>query len=315
MANPYKAFIPYLVDQAVSLSADLFIPSDLTPFQSQDPTAGQWSTMGLVPTIEGDYCHRLDGAGFMLMVQFNDRILPGKVRDEKLKTVVTRLEEREGRKLSKKEYAELRDQTEFELLPKAFIRRKTVPVMLINRTMLVFTGSQKVADSTVSLMQSLFPKLKPSLYNTVLPVLKVLTELAQDEMEIEDGLATATDCAVLKSGKKTVRIKDRDIASQEVQHLFKTGDYQVVELGVALSDPNSTNDVEMAFRVTDSLIFKGVTLPEVILAEAGKGKDQDDHALAWLVAKTYTKHLNAFISGCFNGLREPVAVEANDDEL
>jgi DNA recombination-dependent growth factor C len=315
MANPYKAFIPYSINQGVTRDMDtVWLPQDLTPFKSVDPSGGQWSTMGIVPTLDGDYCHSLVLDWTWLMcVQFNDRILPGKVRDEKLQIEVARLEKLEGRKLTKKEYAELRDQTEFNLLPKAFIRRKTVPVMFNKGFMLVFTGSQKVADSVVALLQGMLSQLKPRAFNTVLPPSKVLTALAQDEMEITGGIASASDCAVLKAGKKTVRVKDREIASQEVQHLFKTGDYAVAELGVDIIDPESTLEVEMSFRVTDSLIFKGVSLPDVILAEAGKGKEQDDHALALLVCKTYLKHTMAFIDGCFEGLK-PAPAE-DDDEL
>jgi recombination associated protein RdgC len=316
MANPYKAFIPYSVNQGVTRDLDYVgLPVDLDPFISVDPRAGSWSTLGLVPTIDSQYCHRLDSeSSFWMAVRFNDRILPGKVRDEQLQIEVARLEKLEGRKLTKKEYAELRDQTEFNLLPKAFIRRKTVPVIFNKGFMLVFTGSQKVADSVVSLMQGMLPQLKPRPFNTVLPPSKVLTALAQDEMEIKNGIASASDCAVLKAGKKTVRVKDREIASQEVQHLFKTGDYAVAELGVDIIDPESTLEVEMSFRVTDSLIFKGVSLPDVILAEAGKGKEQDDHALALLVCKTYLKHTMAFIDGCFEGLK-PAPAEDDDEEL
>ena len=83
-----------------------------------DPNGQTWSTVGLVPvTDEGFIFHSLDGMGLLFCVQFNERILPAKVRDEHFRKTLDAIEQREGRKPTKKEYAELRDEAERDLLP------------------------------------------------------------------------------------------------------------------------------------------------------------------------------------------------------
>jgi len=123
---------------------------DNQPEELADPNPSAWSTKGLVPVIEGqDYFHQLDGMGFVFCVQFNERILPGKVRDEHLKKRAERIQEGSGRKPSKKEYRELRDEVELELLPKAFIKRSKVFGLITNSKLIIFNSSTKRQDDVM----------------------------------------------------------------------------------------------------------------------------------------------------------------------
>jgi DNA recombination-dependent growth factor C len=95
----------------------------------------------------------------------------------------------------------------------------------------------------------------------------------------------ATDCAVLKgNNKKTIRIKDRDIESSEVQGLigFDDNDYQVHELGISAADSDD-NYESLKFVVNEHLVFKRCTLPDV---KATLFKE-DAHGFALLCAQTY----------------------------
>ncbi len=294
--NPYKAFIPYTVSPLIAGYPLLWLPDEMDHFMSTDPVGASWSTMGLVKTIDDDILHELSTAASMLVVQLNERILPGKVRDEKMQARKAKLEQLEGRKLSKKEYAELRDEVEMDLLPRAFIRRSQIPVFFMApNLMLICTSSQKKADNVKALLMGLFEHLEPVQMATASDTVQKLTTLAKEQIVDGDGMDfIATDCAVLKgNSKKTIRIKDRDIESSEVQGLigFDDDDYQVHELGISAAD--SDEDYEsLKFVVNEHLVFKRCTLPDV---KASQFKD-DVHGFAYLCAQTYKKVLLDLVS-------------------
>ncbi len=318
-ANIFKAFIPYLVNTARSEN-----PRD---HAATDPSGGEWRRLGLVPAIKGEeLIIDLDGAGKVMAVQFNERILPGKVRDEKLQAEVTRLEAREGRKVGKKEYAQLRQQVEFELLPKAFIRRTVVPVLfykhaLGTQIMLVCTSSQKRADDAVGVLRGVFgDDLMPWKIETESSVSGVLTTLASNGNADPDEEAllhfSPLDSAVIKgANKQTIRIKDKPVESQDVQDLL-AGEGQVVhELALAWCDDNpGAEEPDLTFTVTGSLIFKRA---ETIVKATNA--TEDFYGFAVICLKTYRDMLTHFFEMC-GGIRpRPVSGESTigseDDDL
>ena len=164
-----------------------------------DPNGQTWSTVGLVPvTDEGFIFHSLDGMGLLFCVQFNERILPAKVRDEHFRKTLDAIEQREGRKPTKKEYAELRDEAERDLLPKAFIKRAKVFGLLTNSRLLIFTGSSKRQDDVLLIINHYLNDVgidntsirRPSLKEAV----SGMTSLALEE----DDWLSATDHGVLR---------------------------------------------------------------------------------------------------------------------
>ncbi len=179
--NPFKAFHAFQV-------SDVPTPDDsLFKFEEKDPSAGMWRTIGLInPTDDDSEYYEDIGNGIILWaVRFNERILPGKVRDEHLAKAVVKLQAMTGTVVTKQEYAQLRDQVEFDLLPKAFIRRSTVYVAFYDRDdktfMLVFTSSAKRSDDVVGLMRAIFgDDLQPWPVQAKLPVIPKLISLAVD---------------------------------------------------------------------------------------------------------------------------------------
>lgn len=317
-SNPFKAFIPYTIHPAVCSAPALRLPDEMAPYLSVDPTGGSWRTVGLIEPLGDDIVHDLDGGASLLTVQFNERMLPGKVRDEKLQIRKDKLEAQEGRKLTKKEYAELREEIEFDLLPKAFIRRVQVPVLFVHpNLMFVCTSSQKRADDTVSVLCAVFDKLEPRKIATVRPTGGMLTTLASDEQETDNLHFGAAKSAVLKGDdddkKKTIRIKDRDIYGHEVVALLETGDYDVTELAIDVSLMSSGRDGLLSMVMTDSFIFKRCTLVGV---ESAKHKD-DLHAFAWLSATTYKQVLTEIIVllGGLAPVKKEVKPTDDDEEV
>ncbi len=308
-SNPYKAFIAYSINKACMPKIGS-LPDDIEHYESQDPIGGSWGTVGFVNTFDGQLVCDLSSSRSLMVVQFNDRILPGKVRDEKVKARVAKLQDQEGRKVSKKEYAQLREEIEFELLPKAFIRRSQVPVFFnADGHMLVCTSSQSRADKTVAFLARAFQHLEPWQIQVASPLEQKLTTLAQYGVEAAHRSFTATNAAVLRKGKHVIRVKDREIDSAEVQSLLD--DYSVTELAIE-SRTNQDADVELTFSLNDNFVFKRCLLPDV----KASGLKEDQHGFALLCVQTYMSVLLSLVKAFGGAMPKPTDEQpASDEEL
>lgn len=313
MSNPFKAFIPYVVtlpnagggnpagarNVLTNLDND-DIPDNLI---TTDPTGGQWRTVGLAECHEGNLIHDLDGAGVLLNVQFNERILPGKVRDEHLANVIADITERQGRKPGKKEYAQLRDQVEFELLPKSHIRRTGVYVLVCpDNTVLVFTSSAKKADDAMAVLGALLNDSHTAawtLYQVKNDVTSWLTGLAKIS---HNSCFEPTDAAVLKKAREVIRLKDADLGSLEVMTLIDSDQFDVTEMAMDCmtgDDSDIDSEVYMSIVLNEKLIFKRCLFPDTVLASStDKGEDGKVafHSFAYLVAREYRAMLKTLTS-------------------
>ena len=292
--NPYKSFIPFIINFAKG-------PDDMSEIAcvASDPSGGQWSACGIVQPFKGEepYVIDLQGAGRLMVVQFNERILPGKVRDEVLTKKVEKLQSEIGRSVSKKEYAQLRDEVEFDLLPKAFIRRSRVPVLFTklgrdDRAMLICTSSQRRADECLGVLTAFFgDKWQATRLQCTNDGRRVLSDLAAGgRFRLEESNFDSGMNAVLKGEeKRTIRIKDKDVADADVQQFLAEG-YTAAELGVTYCyDP--IDDESVTCTITEQLVFKGVTLPGVKINET-KG---DRFGTAVLIVQTYKRMLEDFV--------------------
>lgn len=318
--NHFKSFIPYYVPpEFITAMRGKYLA--VTPVE--DPEGSSWRTVGLTTTPAGDYIHPLDGIGVLFWLQFNERILPGSVRDEHLAKRIAELTERQGYKPGRKEYAQIKDEVTFELLPKAFIKRSVVPVLLLRPYwLLVCTSSSKRADDALAFLNGLFhgtDHWHPKLATPMKSPIECLSEIARTTPGDFD-MFEASSAAVLKGeNKRTIRIKDRDIYGDEVQEILSTADYGVHELGLNYySDPGE--ECSASLILTEKMVFKGIRLTDQVLTKAQdeEGKQQDFRGLAWLIGEEYRQLANnVFVA--MGGLRLPEkptpASAADDDEL
>lgn len=270
--NPFKSCIPYHLsgDFARSLrnvadNLDHAFHEALAQYTPRDPDGGRWMTSGVCKTRAGEeLITPLSGDIVLMAVQFNERILPGKVRDEHVKKKVAVIEEREARRVHRKEYAQIREDVEFELLPQAFIRRSQVYVSFLRdrELMLIHTSSAKRADDAYVLLARAFQDFpvpfEPTLIAPKSPT-GTLTRIAREGLV---GIFDPTASAVFKGQDgQTIRIKDLDVGSQHIRDLFEQ-DYDVHELGLCSYDGEGS---DLYFNVTNKFVFKGIDLPDVKL--------------------------------------------------
>lgn len=293
-----KQFVPLTIND--TLFKWLGIAAKATPLQmlkkighldSTDPVGSSWSTIGMVPPIEGDNrVHDLDGTARLLMFQINERNLPGAVRNEELAKRVKQHQDKAGVPISKVDYAKLRDEVEDDLLPKAFIRRTLVPVLVYPDKMLICTVSQKKLDDVLRELFKLASvnasiDFRPDYYRYQMscPAVFKMLLTGTTELEAQDNFEPGNALQLKGEDKRTITVKDRDYAGYEVQQLIEANEYSVVELRMGWA-VHAGDDSEIEFTMNERGHFKKIVLADVLMRDTSA---EDKHATAWIMARSY----------------------------
>ena len=274
----------------------------IAQFMARDPGATDWRSIGLACPIDaGRPVHDLDGTARLLVVQFSERILPASVRDEALVKEIARIREAEDRDLNKKEYAQIKEDVEYKLLPKAFIRRTNVPVLVYPDTLMICaTAAKKIDDVYVLLCQlanarnvnaDAIPHV--TVQSLAYFMGDVFKEGSSDcDNDIGDIYFSAGDFAKLKGeDKRAITIKDRDVQHAEIQNVFSQPGYRVTEMALTMA---AMSEEDLAtFVLNDRFAVKGIKLDDLITNEHAEAKDS--HITAWLFARYNKMILDSLI--------------------
>lgn len=322
MSIKIKGFIPYaLGSKAFYEWCGKAAKSDKTAtviehYLAKDPHATEWGSFGLTsPIEEGRPVHDLDGTARLLTYQFNERILPGAVRDEILVERVAAFVEKEGRAIGRKEYAILKEEVEMDLLPKAFIRRNLVHVLVYPTHILFCTTSPSKAETMMAHLMSLCGTRKVDLdvqqYETVGTAAALIGRVARAGVEyIGDGddevhfsLHAGTSMTIKGEDKRTIRIKDRSVIESDIAALLTEATYAVADLGMSLQHDG---DEIASYTMTGAMVFKAIKLSNITTDDI-KDNTADAHATAWLLARTFKQMVNATVSAMNEGAEDDAA--------
>lgn len=292
--------------------------SGLSAQPTEDPTGSLWVAAGFAEVSPGEYAIDVNGGALYAMLQINQRILPAAVIKEHMAARIHEIEARDQRKASKAEWAQVRDEVEGALLHKAFIKRKYIPILFVNRQgaqyVFIHASSAKVADTVATCLAAMLhtkSNWQPARLDGIVAhdIGGALTLMARGEQVVDDDGGQG-DCeltfhnsAVLLGGEKQkISVKDKDIASADVQTLLKQ-EYKVIKLGLSFTD-DPISEPCAQFVLNDSLVVSGLVMDGV---KKGDG-DESDQADAffnnvWVTARTLADIAHTII--CYmGGLRE-----------
>lgn len=238
------------------------------------PTASQWRGMGFTdpaPGLRSDdsMVWMNSNSGNLFTVSFHERQLPGSTIKEHVAARVRKIEEREQRKIYRKEVAQIRDEVEAELLPRAFIKHSHVDMLVKGNLLIVGTSSAKRAEDCLALLREVMESLNVRPLNLSTPSDELLNSIAQQDAV--EGLIRGDQVKLVDMEKNAVTFKGVDLASEEPQTYMQEG-FRPTELQVYLGD-----DVEM--KLTDQLIFKSIKFADTMFDEVKADSDGDPAAL------------------------------------
>ncbi len=201
------------------------------PCSSHDKSRYGWvSPLGkdgeMLTHVQGDY--------IMICAQKQERILPSSVVNEATEEKVAELEERQGRKIYRKEKRQIKDDVFVTLLPRAFTRNQQTYAYISAKDKLVVVNSASApkAEALLNLLRESLGSLKVSIPDAKRAPSDVMTRWLK-EQRASDNFLIDEDCELYNptDGSNIVRCKGQDLISEEIQSHLEAGK-QVKNLGV-----------------------------------------------------------------------------------
>lgn len=293
----FRAFTPYnIVCEGVTPFERLtqgVDPLDIEDkFFAADPIGQSWGTIGLTPIIgEDHYFDDLDGSGFLLKIQFAKRQLPVRVIRIEADKMAEVYERENGRKPGRKAYREMMDDATAILLPKSHVIYHQVAVIVTDKHFLIFNAAQGTVDQINTFLVEFF--LAHGIdYGLVAPENELKTSvrsyMTSKAIAMADGddesIIHGSDFAVMKASdesKGSIRVSNHTLAAEDVQHAIRQG-YRVEQMAVYDSD------ALCSYRLSADFRFRFVEFSDDFVQTQGQESFEDQHAVAWMVANTYT---------------------------
>lgn len=240
-----------------ALSAEGFVP----PLKDQDPMV-----------------YAVDDVLY-LMHKEEARLLPAAVIREQVDEKVTFIQDEEGRKVGRKEKAEIKEQVVFELLPKAFTtsRRTAVLIDMARQRILVDTPSANRAEQIISALRKAIGSLPVTYATAKGSPAQAFSQWLQDPKQLPEGFTLGDRCELkgTKDEGATVRFTAVDLGQDEILAHLQTG-MVAVKVNLAWQDA-------LELDVNDKLEIKRVRALDTI-KENIDNLDADD-AVSELLAR------------------------------
>lgn len=234
----------------------------------KEPAASQWRGLGFTPYHEKASEELVwsgsEGVNLFALVIHERHLTAATIREEVLKRGA-KIEEREGRKPYRNEYAQLKDEVIAELLPRAFIKHRRINALVINDLLVVGASTAKLAEDFLCVLREAMDGLSVRPLSTkMVPaewMARLMVEGKLEEIRLSDTAKLAN------SVKDTVSFKGIDLSDDEPQGYLQNN-FAPKELGLLLGN-------DLAFKLTDTLIFKGLKFSDQMLSDAHSDADGD----------------------------------------
>jgi recombination associated protein RdgC len=209
----------------------------------------------------------------LLTLAHQEKLLPASVVREELDTLVAEIEEKEARKIGKREKQDLRDEIEFELLPKAFTRTKKMDAWLDlpNGWMIINSSSNTPAERLTHLLRNTLGSLPVTPPKTDLSPAVLMTQWLADDHTLPAPFVLGEACELKGQGeaKSVATFKRHELMAEEVQANLAAGK-TVSKLALIWAD-------KISFVLTEDLGVRQVRFLDV-LADNLKDADPQSHA-------------------------------------
>ena len=239
------------------------------PCGSHDEFSMGWTS----PTgqADGSLVHAANGC-FMICLKKQEKVLPTSVVNELLEEAIAVKEDKEARKLSKKERSQVKDELIFELLPKAFSFSKKTFAYIdpVGGWVVVDAATPKKAEDVLSFLRKTIRSLPVVPLNTIQDPVDVMTLWLNDPQQVPKDLTLEDECDLRSSMVEgcVVRCKRHDLTLPEIINHLDNGK-QVIKLALNWSD-------RLAFVVDENLGVKRLKFLDLVQDQVADTEYDDD---------------------------------------
>lgn len=255
-------------------------------------SAQQDSSSGWTPPL-GRHSQQLvhSADGFMMFcMQKEEKVLPTAVVNELMLERTQEIEDREARKLAKKERATIKDDIIFELLPKAFaFSRKTFAYIDSKHGWLIVdAASAKKAEDLLALLRKCLESLPVIIPTTREKPSTIMTEWLFTG-ETPSDIVIEDECELHAPGEEggIVRCKRHDLGLPEIKNHLDNGKL-VIKLALTWAD-------RLAFVIDEHLAVKRLRFLDLIQEQVQDTDTSDSAQLFDAEFSIMTLELAAFL--------------------
>jgi len=238
---------------------------------------------GFTNAFGGESLVRAVGDVFWLQVKSVHKLLPGSVVKRALEERVAQIEEREARKVGKKEKKLLKEEVIDEMMPTAHTTESLTTAVIdpIAGHILVGAGSAKKAERVVGMLIKCLSELQTAMMLFEESVVTKMSDLLLSEDEYAATAFTADSALVLKgtgSPAATVRFAKHNLTVPEVKaHLTA---------GLRPTSMEMTWDDKITFTLTEAFVLKKLAFLDLVQEEVGTAEGEDEILTATLTIQT-----------------------------
>lgn len=266
----FKNLQVYRLTKRFSFSAqelsDALAAQAFKPCSSQEPVGFGW----IAPLPGGqDYVHSANGY-LMLCAKRQEKILPAGVINEALEEKVQLLEQKEARKLTRKERQDLKEEIRFDLLPRAFSRSALVYAYIDPQAGLIVVNasSMKRAEELLTALREALGSLAVIPLTTKNIPLQSMTHWLL-HAEPPAMFSFGSECELKDLGEEggSIRCKQQDLLSDEINSHLQAG-MSVSKLELNWQD-------RLSFILDDNLGVKRLKFADLIQEQADNEQAED----------------------------------------
>ena len=257
---------------------------------------------GWVSPLGEELIHIVAGSS-MICFGKEERILPRSVVSRLLNEQIEAREAQRGYPMKRAERAQLAEELEFELLPKAFCIQKRLPAILdhMNNRLIINTSSANQASQMIALLRQSIPDIHIEALPPVNALHEKFTQWVKDPNSLPPTFQLGSQCMLvaLDDEKKRFQCKGYELPAEQVTSLLEQG-LCVTELSLIWNE-------RIEFTLTPDLTFKRVKCLDYLVDEFNdihqqETEDEQENAALILL----TGELRALTADVFKALGQEI---------
>lgn len=229
-------------------------------------------TFGWVAPFEQDLIHEVAGC-IMICLGKEERILPRSVIQRHLDEKVKMLETERGFPVKRSERAQMAEDIEFDLLPKAFCLQKKLYAFFdtVEQRLIINTSSVNQAAQVLALLRKSIPDIQIEPLTSPDNLALRFNDWINEPNALPTNFALASDCVLTSLDNEKKRFSCKGGELTEIQSLLSQG-FSAIELSLIW-------DERLQFTLTQTLCLKRIKCLDYLQDEMHQIADMDGEDL------------------------------------
>lgn len=226
-------------------------------------------SIGWVPPFGDPSLVRIVNNQVLIALGVEQKLLPASVVKQFANDKAKAIEENEGRRVGRKEMREIRESVTLELLPRAFVRRRTTFGWIdpVNGWLIVDSASPARAEEFIE-------HLRRSVDGFPVRLLKVQTSPSAamtawvSEGDAPAGITIDQDLRLQSAERAQVTYAKHPLEGEDIRHQIADGKV-ATKLAMTWGD-------RISFVLTDTLQIKRIAFLDILKEQAGEAENEDE---------------------------------------